>query len=225
MKSPWNQLNQLQCYVDVAFKMLFYNHRLKWAISRQFFFTFNGLNTEVNLDRVSNFQMCVVIRDLKVFLALAAAALPSSVPTELPWHIGSSRHIKACAAGTNQGWFSWWCLSVLRKNLKIKAEYWKKKIIFLNGTFLIIENQNQKLIMGKAHICSQPCLLLPVKALALGSRISLSCFELSMFDYFKFALTATLTWAIYGTKINSKSESVKQSLNWFEIKGDTNCFV
>lgn len=37
--------------------------------------------------------MCVVIRDLKVLLALPAAALPSSAPTELPWHIGSSRNL------------------------------------------------------------------------------------------------------------------------------------
>lgn len=112
--------------------------------------------------------------------------------------------VLAAQARTSQGQFSccWCCLSVLRKNLKIKVVYWKK-ISFVNGTFLITEKQNEKKNNGKAHVCSQASLLLPVKALAFGSRISLSCFELSVFDYFNFklALTTMLSWAIYGAKL------------------------
>lgn len=187
MKSPWNQLNQLQCYVDVALKMVFYNHRLIWAISRQFFFALNGLNSGVTLDRVSNFQMCVVIRDLKVLLALPAAALPGSVPTELLWHIGSSRHVKACV--TRTGWFSCccWCLSVLRTNLKWKTEYWKK-VIFVNGTSLIAEKQNEKIVMAKLVFAHRPLYSSLLRLWLLGAGFP--CFVLNL----PCLITSTSNW-------------------------------
>lgn len=85
---------------------------------------------------------------------------------------------------------------------KVKNRILKKSYLckwhFSNSRKTKRKNSN-----GKARVCSQASLLLPVKALAFGSRISLFCFEPSMSDYFNFklALTTTLTWAIYGAKL------------------------